>query len=40
MNDFCRVVVPSVVVGGLMVLVDVYSAPWFSHIWWVLHPGP
>lgn len=38
MNDFYRVVVPSVVAGGLMVLVDIYATPWFSHMWLVLHP--
>jgi hypothetical protein len=38
MNDFYRVVVPSVVVGALMMLVNMYGTPWFSEMWWVLHP--
>jgi hypothetical protein len=37
-NDFYRVVVPSIAVGTLMVLVEVYGTPWFSEMWWVLHP--
>jgi hypothetical protein len=37
-EDFYRVVVPSVIVGALMVLVDVYGTPWFSEMWGVLHP--
>jgi hypothetical protein len=40
MRDFYRVVVPSILVGGLMVLVNVYATPWFSALWWALHPGP
>lgn len=38
MTDFYRIVLPSIVVGALMVLVDVYATPWFSQMWWVLHP--
>jgi hypothetical protein len=39
-DDFYRVVVPLVVFGALMVLVDVYASPWFSAVWWALHPAP
>jgi hypothetical protein len=34
-----HVVVPSILIGALMVLVDIYATPWFSEMWWVLHPG-
>ena len=40
MVDFYRVVVPSVAVGALIMLADVYATPWFSAMWWTLHPGP
>jgi hypothetical protein len=38
-HDLYRVVVPSILIGTLMVLVDIYATPWFSEMWWVLHPG-
>ena len=38
MNDLYHVVAPSIAVGALMMLVDVYGAPWFAEMWWVLHP--
>jgi hypothetical protein len=38
--DFYRVVVPSILVGALMVMVNIYATPWFSSLWWVLHPAP
>jgi hypothetical protein len=31
------IVFPSAVVGTLMVLVDIYGAPWFATLWWSLH---
>jgi hypothetical protein len=31
-SDFYRIVVPSVVIGALMVLVDVYATLWFSQM--------
>lgn len=40
MVDFYRVVVPSLLIGALMVLVEVYASPWFSTVWWTLHPVP
>ena len=38
MVDFYRVLVPSMVVGALIMLADVYATPWFSTMWWALHP--
>ncbi len=40
MVEFYRVVVPSMLIGALMVMVDLYATPWFSALWWVLHPTP
>jgi hypothetical protein len=40
MVEFYRVVVPSILIGALMVMVDVYATPWFSALWWVFHPAP
>ena len=40
MVEFYRVVVPSILIGALMVMVDVYATAWFSALWWVLHPAP
>jgi hypothetical protein len=39
-HDFYRVVVPSILICALMVLVDIYATPWFSEMWWALHPNP
>ena|ERR1700678_2971356 len=39
LHDLYRVAVPSILIGTLMVLVDIYATPWFSEIWWVFHPG-
>jgi hypothetical protein len=33
MDYLYRVIMPSVVVGGLMVLIDLYASPWFSNMW-------
>jgi hypothetical protein len=40
MVDFYRVVLPSMLVGALMVMVNIYAAPWFAALWWALHPTP
>jgi hypothetical protein len=40
MVDFYRVVVPSILVGALMVMVNIYATPWFSALRWALHPAP
>jgi len=39
-DAFYHVVVPTALIGSLMMLLDIYASPWFSAIWWTLHPGP
>jgi hypothetical protein len=32
MSDFYRVIVPSIAVGALMALVNLYGTPWLSQL--------
>jgi hypothetical protein len=40
MDYLNRVILPSIIVGALMVMIDLYATPWFSNVWWTLHPAP